>query len=89
MDSATMAAWASLMLAAFIAICGFIAWLFRINIRPMQTLIQNNTEALNKLTGTIQKQDEKIQDHEVRISEIETTHDILDCRNMKRRKTDK
>jgi hypothetical protein len=77
------------MIAALVAVCGFIAWLFRINIKPMQTLIQNNTDALNTLTGTIKEQDEKIQDHEIRITEIETTHEILDCKNMKRRKTDK
>jgi hypothetical protein len=77
------------MIAALVAVCGFIAWLFRINIKPMQTLIQNNTDALNTLTGTIKEQDEKIQNHEIRITEIETTHEILDCKNMKRRKTDK
>jgi hypothetical protein len=84
MSFESMAIFGSFILAVLIAACGFIAWLFKINTKPMQIALDNNTAAMKEMTQSIFKINQAINDHEVRLVEIETTHNILDCKNNKR-----
>jgi len=83
--TADAAAWAGVGLMAAGMISGFFAWVFRINIKPLKTVIENNTAAMNLVSNTIAEHTKSISDHEGRIIEIETTHDILDCKHNKRK----
>lgn len=86
--TADAAAWAGVVLMACGMIAGFAAWIFRTNIKPFKIVIENNTAAMNLVSVTIAEHTKSITDHEGRIIEIETTHDILDCKHN-RRKIDK
>lgn len=67
----------AIVLAGFIA--GIVAWLFKTGIAPLKQVIENNTAALNLATATIGKHGEKLEDHEIRITTVEVTHDVLGC----------
>ena len=86
--TADAAAWAGVALVASGMLAATVAWLFNTNIRPLKTVIENNTIAMNLVSETIAEHTKSITDHELRINDIETTHEILDCKHN-RRKQDK
>jgi hypothetical protein len=43
-------------------------------LRPFQVSVDNNTKAMDRLTLVTDKHADKIEDHEVRLACIETTH---------------
>ena len=71
------------MAGSLIVVLGFlsaiIVWLFKAGIAPLRVVIENNTTALNLASAKIGKHSEKIDDHELRLNTIETTHDVLGC----------
>ena len=79
--TADMAAWAGVFLTALAMFGGGVLWLFRTGIKPLKIVIENNTAALNLALGTLGKHEDKIDEHEVRLNTIETTHAILGCAN--------
>lgn len=81
---ANAAAWAGVYLLAASMLAGFLAWLFRLNIKPLKTVIENNTAAMNLVSKTIAKHTDALSDHEGRLIEIETTHEVLDCKKRLR-----
>ena len=78
--TADAAAWAGVFLAAAGLISGVMAWLFRTSLKPMKIVIENNTAAMNLVSETLTKHGDSISDHEGRLIEIETTHDVLNCK---------
>ena len=86
--TADAAAWAGVALMASGMMAGVVAWLFRTSIKPLKLVIENNTNAMNLVSVTIAEHTKSITDHELRINDIETTHEILDCKHN-RRKQDK
>jgi hypothetical protein len=86
--TADIAAWAGVALMATGMMAGMVGWIFRTSIKPLKVVIENNTDALNQVSNTIIEHAKSIADHEGRIIEIETTHEILGCKN-KRRKEDR
>ena len=78
--TADAAAWAGVFLAAAGMMGGVIAWLFNTSLRPMKIVIENNTAAMNLVSETLTNHGDSISDHEGRLIEIETTHDVLNCK---------
>lgn len=78
------ASWVAIILTGLSMIAAIFAWIFRANIKPLKIVIENNTAALNLVSQTIREHTKQLADHEGRIIEIETTHDILDCKHNKR-----
>lgn len=83
-----MSEWVAIGLTIAGMLAGAFAWILRANMKPLKIVIENNTAALNLVSQTIREHTAKLADHEGRIIEIETTHDILDCKHN-RRKSDR
>ena len=69
-------------------IAGAVSWAFRASLKPIKIVIENNTAAFHLVSQTIREHSQQFADHDGRIFEIETTHEILDCKHN-RRKTDR
>ena len=78
--TADAAAWAGVFLVAAGMIGGIVAGLFRMSLRPIKTVIENNTSVMKLVSETIANHGDSISDHEGRLIEIETTHDVLNCK---------
>ncbi len=81
--NADAAAWAAVFLAAAAMIGGIVAGLFRMSLRPIKTVIENNTAVMELVSETITKHADLIAEHNVRLVEIETTHDVLNCKRRR------
>lgn len=79
------ASWVGVFLVALGMLAGFIAWLFRANVKPLRIVIENNTTALTLVSQTLAEHTKQLQEHDGRIIEIETTHEILDCKHNRRK----
>ena len=78
------ASWVGVFLVGLGMLAGFVAWLFRANIKPLRIVIENNTQALTLVSQTLAEHTKQLQEHDGRIIEIETTHEILDCKHNRR-----
>ena len=57
---------------------GLAIFAMRAMLSPFRVLIQNNTDALNRITDKLDYHDERLGNHEGRIVKIETVHEIED-----------
>lgn len=58
---------------------GAFTWVIKAIIKPMQVTLDNNTEAMEKLSNTIDKLDGRLDDHDQRIERIETIQTMRGC----------
>ncbi len=68
-------------IASVLAILGgLVVWAIRSSIasttEPLRVVIENNTEALRDIRGTLTDHAERLGDHEVRLVKVETVHEI-------------
>lgn len=59
---------------------GAVMWIIKAYIKPLKPVIENNTQAMTTICATLNKHSEKISEHDVKIAEIETMHDVLGCK---------
>ena len=75
--------WITLAITLFSMIFGagisFAVWAFRASMKPIKLLIEQNNAALATNSSAIHSLSETLVDHEVRLSDVETTHHILGC----------
>lgn len=81
--TAEAAAWAGVFLVVAGMLASIIAWVFRTSLKPLKIVIENNTAAMNLVSETIAKHGDSISDHEGRLIEIETTHEVLNCKRRR------
>lgn len=59
------------------AVIGALAvWAMTAIIAPLNVVIENNTQAMNRVISTLDSHTEKLEDHGNRIVKIETIHEI-------------
>ena len=70
-------------MGVIVSICavigGAFTWVIKAIIKPMQATLDNNTEAMEKLSNTIDKLDGRLDDHDRRIERIETIQTMHGC----------
>jgi hypothetical protein len=54
---------------------GLVAWSMKMTVAPLRVVIENNTKAMERIINKIDEHDEKLDDHGVRLSIIETKHE--------------
>lgn len=48
----------------------------KLAVAPLQVVIDNNTHAMQKVVDTLDAHDNRLDGHEVRITKIETVHEV-------------
>ena len=64
----------ALILAIAVPLAGLFLWAMKVTIAPMRVVINNNTAVMDRIMDKLDTHAEKIGDHAVRISNIETVH---------------
>ena len=62
--------------AASAVIGGLALWAIRSTIAPLSVVIDNNTKALDRVTGILDEHTVKLEDHGERLVKIETVHEM-------------
>ena len=61
--------------AIIVPLSGLVVWAMRAIVAPLRVTVDNNTKALDRWGTVLDRHAERIEDHEVRISCIETVHE--------------
>lgn len=79
------AEWIGVLTAVAVAVAAFLAFIIRLSVSVSGSLRENST-AIKTLTDYLEKQDHRndeqdkvLDDHEVRLVEIETVHKVKGC----------
>ena len=62
--------------AILVPLAALLVWAMRAIVAPLRVVIENNTQAMNKIMGTVEIHAGKLEDHGIRIACIETRHDL-------------
>jgi hypothetical protein len=62
--------------AALTVLGGLFIWLTRVTLEPFKILIQSNTKAMTDIANVVSIHADKIEDHGVRLTAIETKHAV-------------
>ena len=63
-------------IAGLAVIGGLVIWAIRSTTAPLSVVIDNNTKALDRVTGILDDHTVKLEDHGERLVKIETVHEI-------------
>ena len=61
-------------IAGLAVIGGIVIWAIRSTTAPLSVVIDNNTKALDRVTGILDEHSVKLEDHGERLVKIETVH---------------
>jgi hypothetical protein len=64
----------AVVLAIAVPLAGLFLWAMRAMVAPLRVVINNNTAVMDRIMNKLDAHDEKIGDHAIRISNIETVH---------------
>jgi hypothetical protein len=62
--------------AILVPLAALLVWTMRAIVAPLKVVIENNTQAMNKIMGTVESHAGKLEDHGIRIACIETRHEL-------------
>jgi cobalamin biosynthesis protein CobD/CbiB len=62
-------------MAVLVPLAGLVVWAMRAVVAPLKVTVDNNTQALERWGELLDRHADKLEDHEVRISCIETVHE--------------
>jgi len=65
-----------ILLSVLAILGGLIVWAMRATVAPLQVVIENNTAAMTHIMEIVDTHGEKLENHSVRITKIETVHEI-------------
>jgi hypothetical protein len=82
-DQLTLQGWITIGITCLSALVTFIVFFVRFVLNQLKTLITNNTHAMTDLRDTVEKINGTLADHEVRISQTETIHEVRGCSHYK------
>jgi hypothetical protein len=68
------------MIGAMAVLLGGAIALIRMIIAPTIEVVNNNTQALNRVVNNMDKHDERLDNHEVRVVQLETEHRLRHSR---------
>ena len=63
-------------IAGLAVIGGLVIWAIRSTTAPLSVVIDNNTKALDRVTGILDEHTVKLEDHGERLVKIETVHEM-------------
>ena len=63
-------------IAGLAVIGGLVIWAIRSTTAPLSVVIDNNTKALDRVTGILDEHSVKLEDHGERLVKIETVHEM-------------
>ena len=63
-------------IAGLAVIGGIVIWAIRSTTAPLSVVIDNNTKALDRVTGILDDHTVKLEDHGERLVKIETVHEM-------------
>lgn len=69
----------SIVLAGFGVIGALTAWVLKSTVAPIKVSMDGSTRAIDRLVTAIDKLDDKLDDHDGRITRIETVHKMRRC----------
>jgi len=64
----------AIIFAIAVPIAGLFIWAMKAIVAPLRIVVNNNTAVMDRVMAKLDTHDEKIGDHAVRISNIETVH---------------
>lgn len=67
---------ATMIIAIATPISALVVWAMRATIAPLKVVINHNTDAMERVVAVLDRHDDKIADHEVRIVKVETVHEL-------------
>jgi hypothetical protein len=59
-----------------VPVFSLIAWAMRAIVAPLRVTVENNTKVMEKWGLILEKHQDELEDHAVRITKIETVHEI-------------
>jgi hypothetical protein len=62
--------------AILVPLAALLVWAMRAIVAPLKVVIENNTQAMNRIMGTVETHSGKLEDHGIRIACIETRHEL-------------
>jgi len=62
--------------AILVPLAALVVWAMRAIVAPLKVVIENNTQAMNKIMGTVEAHAGKLEDHGIRLACIETRHEL-------------
>jgi len=66
----------AVILGIAVPIAGLFVWAMRATVAPLRVVINNNTAVMDRIMNKLDNHEETLGDHSVRITKIETVHEI-------------
>ena len=66
----------AMIFAIAVPLAGLFIWAMRATVAPLRIVINNNTAVMDRIMNKLDNHEETLGDHSVRITKIETVHEI-------------